>query len=56
MLYKLLYQSLIIILIGFFIFLNVVLCDFSEPLYYCLLLSSIVGSYAITRGFVSSPQ
>ena len=56
MLYKLLYQSLIIILLGFLVFLNIVLFDITEPLYYCLLLSSIIGSYAITRGFVSNPR
>ena len=50
------YRLLIITLLGFLVFLNVVLFDLAEFLYYLLLLSSIVGSYAITRGFVSSPR
>jgi hypothetical protein len=60
MLYRLLYQSLIIILLMFLVFLNIVLFDITEPLYFMLLLSSIIGSYAITRdftrGFVSYPR
>lgn len=60
MLYRLLYQSLIIILLMFLVFLNIVLFDIREPLYFMLLISSLVGSYAITRdftrGFVSSPR
>lgn len=60
MLYKLLYQSLIIILLGFLVFLNIVLFDIKEPSYFMLLISSLVGSYAITRdftrGFVSYPR
>ena len=56
MLYRLLYQSLIIILLMFLAFLNIVLFDITEPLYFMLLLSSLVGSYAITRGFVSNPR
>jgi hypothetical protein len=51
-----LYRLMIIILLGFLVFLNIVLFDIKEPLYYCLLLSSIIGSYAITRGFVSNPR
>lgn len=55
-----LYRLLIIILLGFLVFLNIVLFDIKEPLYFMLLISSLVGSYAITRdftrGFVSSPR
>jgi hypothetical protein len=55
-----LYRLLIIILLGFLVFLNIVLFDITEPLYFMLLLSSIIGSYAITRdftrGFVSNPR
>lgn len=51
-----LYRLMIIILLGFLVFLNIVLFDIKEPLYYLVLFCSLVGAYSIIKGLVSNPR
>lgn len=49
-------KTLVILAIGFIAWLNLVLNDFREPLYYPILFCSLFGSYHLLKGLVSNPR
>ena len=56
MIKKTLTISLSILGISFLVYFNLALYNFTEPLYYCILVCSLIGSYHLLKGLVSNPR